>query len=95
LIDYVLVRADKPRALEVQEALARVANVREVHPLFGEWDILAKVMTEPSLEGADILFAISGVPGVIETKWLGVSRIGSDARVLSNLSNMQARSDAL
>lgn len=95
MIDYVLVRAEKRRVPEVQGALSRVERVQEVHPLFGEWDILAKVTTEPTLEGADILFAIASVPGVLETKWLGVSRIGSTARVVSNLSNMQTRSDAL
>lgn len=95
LIDFVLVRAEKRRVLEIHQALSRIPQVREVHPLAGEWDLLAKVATEPALEGADILFAISGLSGVIETKWLGVSRIGLDTRVMSNLSNTPTRSDAL
>lgn len=71
-------RAEKARALEIRHVLAGLAQVREVHALFGAWDILLKVNAEPSLEGADILWRISAIPGVVETKWLGVSRIGSD-----------------
>ena len=95
MIDYVLVRAEKRRLRDVHDALARIPRVREIHALAGDWDLLAKVTSEPALEGRDILFAISGLPGVLETKWLGVSRIGVDARSVSNLSNTPTRSDAL
>jgi hypothetical protein len=95
LIDYVLVRATRARLSDVQEALSRLPRVREIHPLFGEWDLILKVGSEPALSRADTLFAVSAIAGVVETKWLGVSRPPTDARVVSDLSNMPMRSDAL
>ena len=94
-VAYVLVRTHKRRILEVHHALSRLPSVREVHPLGGEWDLIVKVDASPALSGADLLFTITNIEGVTESKRLGVARIGADTGAVSNLSNTQMRSDAL
>lgn len=43
---FVLIKTDPGREREVAEKLYKVPEVREVHLIAGEWDILAVVETE-------------------------------------------------
>jgi DNA-binding Lrp family transcriptional regulator len=43
---FVLIKTDPGREREVAEKLNKLAEVKEVHLIAGEWDILAVVETE-------------------------------------------------
>jgi len=43
---FVLIKTEPGREREVADKLAKLADVREVHIITGEWDILAVVETE-------------------------------------------------
>jgi DNA-binding Lrp family transcriptional regulator len=43
---FVLIKTDPGREREVADKLSKLADVREVHIITGEWDILAVIETE-------------------------------------------------
>jgi len=43
---FILMAMDNEKEHTVYNALCRSKNIQEVHPLFGEWDILVKVEGE-------------------------------------------------
>lgn len=88
-LDYVLVKSRKEDLLDIARRLSRLDQVRELHPLFGEWDFILKVAAEPHIDGADALNQIRQVPGILATKWLGVSR-KDDTRAATRIRWQQA-----
>ena len=68
---YVLIRVKPTFEQVVGEHIQKLKSCKEIHPLFGEYDYMAKI------EGADhaeitrvILSDIRGLPGVASTKTL-------------------------
>ncbi len=74
-IGFVLIRTAPGKEREVFEHLLEVKSIIELHPLFGEYDIIAKVNAEDfQVLGEAIVDTVRTIPGVIETRTLtGVS----------------------
>ena len=70
-IGFVLISAAPGREQAVFEALQKVAEISELHPLFGEYDLIAKVEA-PDIEtlGHLVVTKIRSTDGIVDTKTL-------------------------
>ena len=70
-IGFVLISAAPAREHEVYNKLSKVKEIIELHPLFGEYDIIAKIEAEDFEKlGIIIVEKIRSINGVIDTKTL-------------------------
>ncbi len=70
-IGFVLISTAPAKEHEVYSELLRVKWIVELHPLFGEYDLIAKVEAEDfNALGQLVVDKIRAVPGVIDTKTL-------------------------
>lgn len=70
-IGFVLISAAPAHEHEVYNKLSKVKEIIELHPLFGEYDIIAKIEAEDFEKlGKIIVEKIRSINGVIETKTL-------------------------
>ena len=74
-VGFVLISAAPSKEHEVYNALLKVPEIVELHPLFGEYDLIAKI------EGSDfdtlghiIVNKIRTIEGVMDTKTLTGTR---------------------
>lgn len=75
-VGFVLVKAAPRQEREVFEALMKVGDIVELHPLFGEFDFLAKVETSSYDElGRVVIGKIRAIDGVKETQTLTGTRL--------------------
>jgi len=70
-IGFVLITAAPAHEHEVYNKLSKVAEIVELHPLFGEFDIIAKIEADDfeSL-GNIVVKKIRTIEGIIDTKTL-------------------------
>ncbi len=70
-IGFVLVSTAPAKEHEVYNHLLNVEEVVELHPLFGEYDIIAKIEAEDfNSLGQIVVDRIRSIAGVIDTKTL-------------------------
>jgi len=70
-IGFVLVTTASTKEKEVYDALGKVEEIVDLHPLFGEYDILAKVVAGTHDAIARVVVdEIRSIPGVIDTRTL-------------------------
>ncbi len=70
-IGYVLINTAPAHEHEVYTKLSKIPEVVEVHPLFGEFDLIAKIEPEDFEKlGELIIEKIRSIKGVIDTKTL-------------------------
>ncbi len=70
-IGYVLVTIAPSQEHEVYNKLSKVAEIIELHPLFGEYDLIAKMEVEDYEKlGSIIINKIRSIEGIIDTKTL-------------------------
>jgi DNA-binding Lrp family transcriptional regulator len=70
-IGFVLISAAPAHEHEVYNKLSKVKEIIELHPLFGEYDIIAKIEAEDFEKlGKIIIEKIRSINGVIDTKTL-------------------------
>ncbi len=70
-IGFVLIIVAPAREHEVYNKLSKVPEIIELHPLFGEYDLIAKVDVEDFEKlGTIVLDKIRMVKGVIDTETL-------------------------
>lgn len=70
-IGFVLISAAPAHEHEVYNKLSKVQEIIELHPLFGEFDLIAKVKTDDFDKLGNIVVSkIRSVEGVIDTKTL-------------------------
>lgn len=70
-IGFVLVSTTPGKEKEVFDNLKELPEVKEIHPLFGEYDIIVKIEAENfNRLGEIVVNKIRSVPGVIDTKTL-------------------------
>jgi DNA-binding Lrp family transcriptional regulator len=75
-IGFVLVSTAPGQESEVHKALQEVPNIVELHPLFGEYDLIAKVEANDfDALGQAILTKFRSVPGVLHTRTLTVAKL--------------------
>ena len=70
-LGFVLISASPGREHDVYNALLKVNDIVELHPLFGEYDMIAKVEA-PDFDalGFVIIKRIRSIEGVVDTKTL-------------------------
>ena len=70
-IGFVLINAAPAHEHEVYTKLSKIPEIVELHPLFGEFDLIAKVEPEDFEKlGELIIEKIRSIKGVIDTKTL-------------------------
>ena len=70
-IGFVLISTAPGKEHEVYEQLAKVKEIIELHPLFGEYDLIAKIEAEDFNKlGGIVVEKIRTIKGVIDTKTL-------------------------
>ena len=70
-IGFVLINAAPAHEHEVYTKLSKVPEIVEVHPLFGEFDLIAKIDAEDFEKlGELVVKKIRSIKGVIDTKTL-------------------------
>ena len=74
-IGFVLISAAPAREHEVYNKLSKVPQIVELHPLFGEYELIAKIEAEDfeRLENL-VVNKIRSIDGVIDTKTLTGTR---------------------
>jgi DNA-binding Lrp family transcriptional regulator len=71
-VGFVLITTESQKELAVYELINSIPEVKELHPLFGEYDMIAKVETQEFDDLAKIVIdKIRNVEGVTDTKTLG------------------------
>ncbi|HDM25216.1 MAG: Lrp/AsnC ligand binding domain-containing protein [Thermoplasmata archaeon] len=70
-IGFVLVSAAPAHEHEVYNALLKIPEIVELHPLFGEYDLIAKIEA-PDFDtlGNIVVNKIRSIKGVVDTKTL-------------------------
>ena len=70
-IGFVLISTAPATEHEVYNELSKVSDIVELHPLFGEYDLIAKIESDDFKGlGNIVLSTIRSVNGVIDTKTL-------------------------
>jgi DNA-binding Lrp family transcriptional regulator len=70
-LGFVLVKISPKKEKEVYEKLANLEEIEELYPLFGEYDLIAKIVVRDFEELSDIVVKkIRSLDGVLETKTL-------------------------
>ena len=74
-IGFILIKAAPALEHEVYINISKVSQIRELHPLFGEYDLIAKIEAETFEKlGEIVINKIRSVKGVIDTKTLTGTR---------------------
>ncbi len=74
-LGFVLIKVSPMREREVYEKIASLKEVEELYPLFGEYDLIAKVVVRDFEELSDVVVnKIRSIKGVLETKTLTGAR---------------------
>jgi len=70
-IGFVMISTEPAKEHDVYNELLKVKQIIELHPLFGEYDLIAKVEAKDFDQlGQIVVDKIRSVPGVIDTKTL-------------------------
>jgi len=70
-ISFVLISATPAHEHEVYNKLSKVPEIIDLHPLFGEYDLIAKIEAENFESIGDIVLnKIRTIDGIIDTKTL-------------------------
>jgi len=70
-LGFVLIKVSPMREREVYDKIARLKEVEELYPLFGEYDLIAKVVVKDFEElGYVVVNKIRSIKGVLDTKTL-------------------------
>ncbi len=70
-VGFVLISAAPQKEHDVYNQLLKVAEIVELHPLFGEFDLIAKIEAKDfDALGHAIVNHIRSIEGVVDTKTL-------------------------
>ncbi|MCL4325620.1 MAG: Lrp/AsnC ligand binding domain-containing protein [Candidatus Thermoplasmatota archaeon] len=71
VVGFVLISTSPAKEHEVYDELKTIKDITELHPLFGEFDFIAKVEAENfDTLGKVVVDKIRSISGVIDTKTL-------------------------
>jgi DNA-binding Lrp family transcriptional regulator len=74
-IGFVLINVEPGKEKRVYNSLVNSAEIAELYPLFGEYDLIAKVVAQDSDKLSEIIFnVIRSIDGVKQTKTLPSAR---------------------
>ncbi|MFP4558830.1 MAG: Lrp/AsnC family transcriptional regulator [Candidatus Hadarchaeota archaeon] len=70
-LGFVLIKVSPKREKEVYETLSSINEVEELYPLFGEYDLITKLVVSDFEQLSDVIVnKIRSIEGVLETKTL-------------------------
>jgi len=70
-IGFVLITAAPAHEHEIYHQLSKIPEIIELHPLFGEYDLIAKIEADDFESLGDIVVnKIRSIEGIIDTKTL-------------------------
>jgi len=70
-VGFVLINVAPAHEHEVYNKLSKIPQIIELHPLFGEYDLIAKIEADDFEElGTIIVNKIRSITGVLDTKTL-------------------------
>ncbi len=70
-IGFVLIKVVPRKEREVYDKLAKLKEIVELYPLFGEYDLIAKISVKDFEELSDVVVnKVRAIDGVVETKTL-------------------------
>ncbi|MEW6069080.1 MAG: Lrp/AsnC ligand binding domain-containing protein [Candidatus Thermoplasmatota archaeon] len=70
-IGFVLITTVPGKESDVFSALRKISEIKELYPVFGDYDIIAKVEAkDPDALGAVIINKIRSISGIADTKTL-------------------------
>ncbi len=70
-IAFVLISTVPGKEMEVYEKISKIKYVVEIHPLFGEYDLIVKIDVKDFSElGKIVIEKLRTIDGVIDTKTL-------------------------
>jgi len=70
-IGFVLIKAAPALEHEIYIKILKVSQIIELHPLFGEYDLIAKIQADDFEKlGKIVVDSIRSIEGVIDTKTL-------------------------
>lgn len=70
-LGFVLIKVSPKREKEVYETLSSIDEVDELYPLFGEYDLITKLVVNDFEQLSDVIVnKIRSIEGVLETKTL-------------------------
>ncbi len=70
-LGFVLIKVAPGKEKKVYDKIASIKEVEELYPLFGEYDLIAKIVVKDFEELSDIVVnKIRTIEGVVETKTL-------------------------
>ena len=89
-IGFVLISTAPAKEHDVYNELLKVAEIVELHPLFGEYDLIAKIDAEDfNALGEIVIDRIRTISGVIDTKTLtGIKFYITVYRIISFVFNV-------
>lgn len=74
-LGYVLITAEAGAEQSLYRQLLKIPEITELMPLFGEYDLIAKVTATDGERLAQVVQqGIRALPGVLETKTLAATR---------------------
>lgn len=70
-LGFVLIKIAPGRERKVYDRIASLKEVEELYPLFGEYDLIAKIVVKDFEELSEVVVnKIRSIEGVVETKTL-------------------------
>lgn len=76
VVGFVLISAAPGQEQSVYDALLKVPEITELHPLFGEYDLIAKVEAgDLDSLGQIVVRGIRSVEGIADTKTLAGTKL--------------------
>lgn len=70
-LGFVLIKVSPKREKEVYDTLSSINEVEELYPLFGEYDLITKLVVNDFEQLSDVIVnKIRSIEGVLETKTL-------------------------
>lgn len=71
VIGFIFIKIESKKEVKVFRALRKVPEIKELTPLFGEYDVIAKLEAKDfNVLSSIVLTKMRKIPGVIETKTL-------------------------
>lgn len=75
MLAYVLIALDSAREQNIYDEIKDMDNIRDVHILFGEWDMVAKLeLEDPEALSGYVINNIRAIPGVRLTSTMIVAK---------------------
>ncbi len=71
VVGFIMISTSPTKEHDVFKTLMNISEVLELHPLFGEYDLIAKIEAPDfDILGKIVIKKVRSIPGIIDTKTL-------------------------